>query len=178
MRLYLFALLTVCSLSVSAQKENKFLRAWNALQARLDSSTARKYDPAYIEVPDKPWRVVLRSKSQGYDMSVESEMDESYFIGKGFEVDGGGSLYWSTRLQPPITTSIGFFAGYRGLGFSYAKRVGKKNGNYYSFGTTGARYGLNVRLRDSNTEDVFVDFVAKDGDEPIFESYQVDNYFS
>jgi len=152
-------LLLACPLALSAQQKGKLLQAWNALQARLDSSAQRKVDARYIEVPDKPWRVVLRTKANGIDMKVESVMDHDYLVGKGLD-DDGITVSWDTRINPPVAASAGFYVGYRGLGFSYSTYFRQKTGRYISFSSTGAKYGLNFRLRRFKTSDVFVDLVV------------------
>ena len=91
MRLFLLTLLMACSLTASAQeeslstsaqedslatsaqKENKWVKLWNLFRSHQDAKTHRKYDPDYIEVPNHPWRVVLRSRSQEFGLNMESE---------------------------------------------------------------------------------------------------------
>ena len=57
--LLLLAMLVVCPQASFAQEESKLKRAWEKLQVRLDSATIRKFDADYIEVPKRPWRIVL-----------------------------------------------------------------------------------------------------------------------
>ena len=38
---------------------------FHQLQQYLDNKAKSKVDPSYIEVPDKPWRVILRYKENG-----------------------------------------------------------------------------------------------------------------
>jgi hypothetical protein len=52
-----------------------------------------------------------------------------------------------------VASSVGFWVGYRGTGFSYSKSLTKNAGRYYSFSSTGAKYGFNFRLRRFNTQD-------------------------
>ena len=112
------------------------------VQHFLDSAARAKVDPRYIEVPEKPWRVILRQKSNvvnvDYDNSYEFLRDKVY-------------TDWKLSFNPPTASSIGFWVGYRGTGISYSKSLAKNAGRYYSFSTTGAKYGLNFRLRRFNT---------------------------
>ena len=112
------------------------------VQHFLDSAARAKVDPSYIEVPDKPWRVILRQKSN----VVYVDYDNSYdFLADKVYTD------WKLSFNPPVASSIGFWVGYRGTGISYSKSIAKNAGRYYSFSSTGAKYGLNFRLRRFNT---------------------------
>ena len=170
MRLFLLTLLMACSLTASAQeeslstsaqedslatsaqKENKWVKLWNLFRAHQDAKTHSKYDPDYIEVPNHPWRVVLRSRSQEFSLSMESEMDEY------LNISSIADFNFSTRINPPVAQSLGFFVGYRGLGVSYSPiKLRKKTGTYWSFGTTGGRFGLNCRIRTFSTNDIKIE---------------------
>ena len=52
-----------------------------------------------------------------------------------------------------MASSVGFWVGYRGTGFSYAKSLTKNAGRYYSFSSSGAKYGFKFQLRRFNTQD-------------------------
>jgi hypothetical protein len=60
---------------------------------------------------------------------------------------------WNLCFEPPVASSVGFWVGYRDTGFSYSKSLTKNAGRYYSFSSTGAKYGFNFRLRRFNTKD-------------------------
>ena len=125
------------------------------VQQYLDNKAKSKVDPNYIEVPDKPWRVILRYKENGVDVDYEHGAD---FPATNERAE------WKLCFKPPIATSVGFWVGYRGTGFSYSKSLTKNAGRYYSFSTTGAKYGFNFRLRRFNTEDAEFSAIGyKDG---------------
>ena len=107
------------------------------VQSHLDSTARLKVDQRYIEVPDKPWRVVLRYKETAFD---------AYYNNSIVSVRGNG-IDWKLSFEPPVAASVGFWVGYRGTGVSFAKSLNKKTGTYLSFSTTGAKYGFNMRLR-------------------------------
>ena len=121
------------------------------LQEYLDTKAKKMVDPAYIEVPDKPWRVILRYKENAvdvdYSQNIESPETNEYSD-------------WNLCFEPPVASSIGFWVGYRGTGFSYSKSLTKNAGRYWSFSTTGAKYGFNFRLRRFKTNDAR--FTGKD----------------
>ena len=117
----------------------------------LDNKAKSSVDPSYIEVPDKPWRVILRYKENGVDVDYEHSADFP---------ETNQRTEWKLCFEPPIASSVGFWVGYRGTGFAYSKSLTKNAGRYFSFSSTGAKYGFNFRLRRFKTEDA--KFSAKD----------------
>ena len=134
---------TIDSISTQESKLNLMVRL-HQLQEFLDTKAKAKVDPHYIEVPNKPWRVILRYKENAVDVDYTHSVD---FPGYNEHAD------WNLCFEPPVASSIGFWVGYRGTGFSYSKSLTKNAGRYYSFSTTGAKYGFNFRLRRFNTTD-------------------------
>ena len=112
------------------------------VQNILDTRAKAKVDPAYIEVPDKPWRVILRYKENVVDVDYNQSLD--------FPETNEHS---DVRLcfEPPLAASVGVWVGYRGLGFSISQSLARNAGRYYSISSTGAKYGFNFRLRRFNT---------------------------
>ena len=132
--------------SVSKQngKSNLIARLRQA-QQYLDTKAKKKVDPNYIEVPDKPWRVILRYKENAVDVDYSQSIDIPVY---------NEHSDWNLCFEPPVASSVGFWVGYRGTGFSYSKSLTKNAGRYYSISSTGAKYGFNFRLRRFNTQDV------------------------
>ena len=121
------------------------------LQQYLDSAACRKVDPRYIEVPAKPWRVVVRYKENAVDVNYDNHINHG---GTNEAAD------WQMHFNPPVTSSVGFWVGYRGTGISYSKSLAKNDETYFSFNTTGAKYGFDFWLRQFNTSAVTL--TAKD----------------
>ncbi len=138
------------SVSTEASKPSLMDRI-HEVQQFLNTKAKKKVDPHYIEVPDKPWRVILRYK--------ENVVDVDYYQGIDSPETNEYSD-WNLCFEPPLASSIGFWVGYRGTGFSYSKSLNKNAGRYYSFSTTGAKYGFNFRLRRFNTKEAR--FTARD----------------
>ena len=112
------------------------------LQTYLDSAARRKVDPHYIEVPEKPWRVILRYKENGVNVDYENT----------FEIpEVATRADWKLCFEPPTASSIGFWAGYRGTGVSYSQSLNKNAGRYFSISSTGPKYGFNFRYRRFKT---------------------------
>ena len=136
----------LASLNASAQSDSThtFMGRLHQVQQYLDDKAKSKVDPKYIEVPDKPWRVILRYKENGVNVDYEHSVD---FPATNERAE------WKLCFEPPVASSVGFWVGYRGTGFSYSKSLTKNAGRYYSFSTTGAKYGFNFRLRRFKTDD-------------------------
>ena len=134
---------TIDSVSTQESKPNLMMRI-HQVQKFLDTKAKKKVDPRYIEVPDKPWRVILRYKENAVDVDYSESADMPLY---------NEHSDWNLCFEPPVASSVGFWVGYRGTGFSISKSLTKNAGRYYSFSTTGAKYGFNFRLRRFNTKD-------------------------
>ena len=132
--------------SVRTEKSSTGLMAkLRLVQQFLDNKARRSVDPHYIEVPEKPWRVILRYKETAVNVDYSNSLD---FPEYNEHVD------WKMEFEPPVAASVGFWVGYRGTGISYSQSLVKNAGRYFSISTTGAKYGLNFRLRRFSTDDV------------------------
>ena len=69
----LFICCLMFSMNVAAQ-ENKLalMDQIHQMQQYLDSAAKRKVDARYIEVPAKPWRVILRYKETAFDVDYSN----------------------------------------------------------------------------------------------------------
>ena len=116
----LFICCLMFSMNVAAQ-ENKpaLMDLIHQVQQYLDSAAKRKVDARYIEVPAKPWRVILCYKETAFDVD--------YSNSAGYPAAGDG-VDWQLGFKPPTSPSVGIWAGYRGTGVSYAKSLRKKEG--------------------------------------------------
>lgn len=143
--------------SVSMKDSTKTLMGrLKQLQAFLDKRAKKKVDPNYIEVPDKPWRVMLRFKESMVQVDYDNSMVEPNAP--------QNHLDWSLCFKPPVATSIGFWVGYRGTGISYSFPITKKSGRQFSISSTGAKYGFNFRLRRFSTDETtFSSQIVVDG---------------
>ena len=151
--------------TVSTQKHvPTLIRRFHQLREYLDSAAMRKVDPHYIEVPKKPWRIILREK--------ENVVDVDYY--SYFEQPGTHDVSdWRMCFEPPTAASIGFWVGYRGTGISISTPLTKNAGRYFSISSTGAKYGFNFRLRRFSTSDVSISSTEyKDG--KVVEDYHTD----
>ena len=131
--------------SVSTQEsKTTLMMRLRQVQQFLDTRAKKKVDPHYIEVPNKPWRVILRYKENAVEVDYSQSVDIPAY---------NDHSDWNLCFEPPIASSVGFWVGYRGTGISYSKSLTKNAGRYYSISSTGAKYGFNFRLRRFNTQD-------------------------
>ena len=157
---------TTDSLSTQETKPTLMTRL-HQLQQFLDDRAKKKVDPKYIEVPEKPWRVILRYKENAVDVDYEHSSDYP---------EANERFEWKLCFEPPTAASVGFWVGYRGTGLSFSKSLSKNAGRYWSFSTTGAKYGFNFRLRRFKTEDA--ELSAKDYINGQLEGEPYDTAFS
>ena len=113
----------------------------------LDTKARAQVDPHYIEVPDKPWRVILRYHASVFDVDYSNSAGD---------LSAGDGVDWEMCFEPPMASSIGLWAGYRGTGIGFSKSLRKKQGTTLSFSTTGAKYGASIRLRGFDIDEVTI----------------------
>lgn len=154
----LFGLLVCIVMPVSAQEKDSWAhRTSRNIRQRLDSALFRKVDTTYIEVPKKAWRVILRPKINQIDTRVTSALDDEMIakLSDSWEMDLTGlHLDWLLKLEQPMSTSIGVWVGYRGLGIGYSQSLTKRSGRYFSLSSTGSCYGVTLSVRSFETDDL------------------------
>jgi hypothetical protein len=158
LRYILLCLLMCIVVSVNAQQKDSWARRTTRnIQQRLDSALFRRVDTTYIEVPKKPWRVILRPKINQIDTRVTSIMDDDMIakMGNDWEMDlTGVNVDWLLKLEQPMSTSVGVWVGYRGLGIGYSQSLTKHSGQYFTLSSTGASYGVTLSVRNFETDDL------------------------
>ena len=147
--------------SVSTQESKSKLKArLHQVQQYLDTKARKKVDSNYIEVPEKPWMVVLRYNASMFDVDYSNSAGNP---------SAGDGVDWEICFEPPLASSIGVWAGYRGTGIAISKSLHRKKGTTFSFSTTGAKYGINLRLRAFDIDEVTMTSTVYDGDKVIDE---------
>lgn len=132
--------------SVTTQEsKSSLMDKLHQVQQYLDNKARKKVDSLYIEVPDKPWRVVLRYNEKVFDVDYNNSV---------FDSSTGEGIDWEMCFEPPISSSVGVWAGYRGTGIAISRSLQRKKGTSFSFSTTGAKYGANIRLRGFDIDEV------------------------
>ena len=151
----------------STSLKQTFMEGVQQVQQFLDDRARKKVDPNYIEVPDKPWRVILRYKENAVDVDYSYRLE--------YEEAPNSFMDWDLSFEPPAAASVGIWVGYRGTGVSFSKSLAKNAGRYFSISTTGARYGFNFRLRRFSTKAVEFDMKAHIEGDDDYESHIEDD---
>ena len=145
------AIILICSIQAFSQEGKPWvLRALNSIGTYIDSMTVRGIDQRYIEVPEKPWQVVLKYNANDMDLTATSKLSAEHMAAKGLY----GELNWESAFRPRSASSIGAWVGYRGYGFGYSFSLTRTNGRNFSIGATGSNYGLNLRTRKFSTSEL------------------------
>ena len=100
-----------------------------------DSIVVKGIDPRYIEVPDKPWQIILRTN---VNQTIVSMQTEGTMAGHDYSA--------KPYLKTTPSKHLGLWVGYRGLGMGYSMNVGGDKGRKLTFGCTGGAYGVNVHI--------------------------------
>ena len=112
------------------------------LGALLDSMAVKGLDRRYIDVPEKPWQVILRGNINQSMLSLNASTSHAEEILPFMD----GDMTWEPRIKTNPATYLGLWAGYRGYGIGYSWNVGGDKGRILTFGATGGSYGVNLRI--------------------------------
>ena len=115
----------------------------------IDSATVRGIDTTYIQVPEKPWQVMLRGNANEMTLDIESMF-----------ADDEMRYNWGTDSGTGVGTSLGAWVGYRGYGLGYLFTVGRQKGSNFTIGMGGSNYNVNFRLRRFDTSDADARFTG------------------
>lgn len=156
----IIAVIILCVMSIAgaaAQTDSVRTSVLKTIGRSLDKKAHLKYDASFIEVPDQPWRVILRSKmdENKIDFITNSEW---WFNDELFEMD------MTMTFDSKLNMSTGVWVGYRGLGAAYFYKPGKKPGINFAVSATAAKFGINFRIRDMLIEDVHLKAVENTSD--------------
>jgi len=155
---FLIALVLPLSMAVAQERKPWLVRTVNKLGAFIDTMATRGVDKRYIYVPERPWQLVLKNHINDMDMNVESFVSEQDMA----RYDYKGHYSVKATFKPRFTYNIGLWVGYRGYGLGYNISLSKSNGNSFSIGATGSRYGIYLRTRNLDTKQLKVDLHAED----------------
>lgn len=151
-RIIVIGLLLTGCLQMQGQERKKpwVLRALNAVKTYIDSSAVKGIDTRYLEVPEKPWAVMLKSNANDMDLRSKTHMSEDLLALHSIQ----GDLHFETKLEPQREVSLGAWIGYRGYGLGYSYSLQRSKGRNFSIGATGANYGFNLRIRSFSTDEM------------------------
>lgn len=161
-----------CNLVLAQEKKNWVLRNLGKLGAFIDTMTVRGIDPSYIEVPQKPWQLILRYNTNDMHMTSRTKIDQEQLAARGLE----GELNWETTIKPMATTSVGAWIGYRGYGLGYSYSFNKQQGQDFAFSATGSNYSVSIHLRRFKTSEMGVHVWGYDEDGTVDETFDGESF--
>jgi hypothetical protein len=139
----LVAMLIIC---VNAMAGGGVFSLVKKVGTLIDSMSVRGVDRRYIDAPEKPWQLILRSNVSQTIMSMKSD-----------GLAAGEDYDFNTTFKTVPSQYIGLWAGYRGYGFGYTVNVGGDKGSYLTFGATGGAFGINVRIHSFDSSKPIID---------------------
>jgi len=158
-------LLMGCIQMQAQERKPWMLRALSAVKTYIDSSAVKGIDTRYLEVPEKPWAVMLKFNANDMDLRSTTYLSEEELAAHNVE----GELNFESKFEPENEISIGAWIGYRGYGLGYSYSLQRTKGRNFSIGATGANYGFNLRIRSFSTDELSAHFWGGSKDEPIDE---------
>lgn len=129
--------------------EETLKKAMTKAMTKIDTIVSKGVNRQYIEIPKRPWQVIVRSNLN----QASIDMSKSHLSSTENSLDN--TLTFSPSFRTKVMTSIGVWAGYRGYGIGISMTPGKK-GSYIVLSALGARYGVQIRYRsfDQKVADV------------------------
>ena len=153
---FLISLALPLAMAIAQERKPFLVRAVNKIGAFIDTMATRGIDKRYIYVPERPWQLVLKNHINDMDMNIKSNVtrDGAENFKEHYE--------WQSTIKPKFTYNIGLWVGYRGYGLGYNFALSKSNGNSFSIGATGSRYGIYLRTRSLETRELDVSVQGED----------------
>ena len=133
---YLMITALVCCFAGEGRAQKKGF--WKSIVPYFASSNVKGVDPAYITQPDKPWALVLNSNTGRTDLEVSSTMKLQ---------TNKEDLTISLDIKPPVSSSIGMWAGYRGWGAGYSLSLSGNSGYNFDLNMVSTSYGINLSIK-------------------------------
>ncbi|MBQ9357166.1 MAG: DUF4421 family protein [Prevotella sp.] len=101
----------------------------------IDSMSVKKVDRRYIDVPEKPWHIIVRGN---VNQSIVNMRTVGTMAGMDYSA--------KPHLKTEPSRYLGLWAGYRGLGIGFTKNVGGDKGSYFTVAANGRVYSANLRI--------------------------------
>ena len=149
-----------CLLMQAQEQKPWVLKALHAVKTYIDSSAVKGIDPKYLEVPEKPWALVIKTNVNDMNLTSTTKMSEELLATHMV----AGEMNFESKFKPDRELSIGAWIGYRGYGFGYSYSLQRSKGRNFSIGATGANYGFNLRTRSFNTDELAAHYWGNDGE--------------
>ena len=140
-------------------------KSLDKVETYIDSSTVKNMDLVYVEEPERPWAVELRTDANETTMKMHTDFDFA---------DGTHGGINSTSSNG-FSMSLGAWIGYRGYGFGWSKELTGGDGSTFSLSASGRSYGVNFRIRSYNSN--MPEFMPSTEDPIRVRSLFLDGYY-
>lgn len=160
-------LMLPATLHAEELSESKPAKGWGLLgkvKSFIDTMAVKGIDRNYIDVPERPWQVILHGNVNQSGLKMSSTIN-----GEALFTNTKGDIEWEPSFKTTPSTYAGFWVGYRGYGFGYSWNLGGDNGQALSFNITGGRYGVNLHIHhyENNEPEVsYAGFMRGSANEP------------
>lgn len=155
----------LCNQVQAQEKKNWLFRQVGNLAAFVDKMSVTGIDTNYINIPEKPWQVILRYNANDMLLRSSTKMDLQPLT----EGEESAEMNWGTIISPRTSSSIGFWVGYRGYGLGYSLSLSEGHGRNFRFSATGSRYSISLRLRRFKTDELGIRLSGYDPEEGAFD---------
>lgn len=109
------------------------------VETLIDSMSVKGIDRHYIDMPEKPWQLIVRGN---VSQTIVNMTTEGHMAGEKYSAN--------PYLETTPAEYTGLWVGYRGYGLGYMVNVGGDKGSYFTIGLTGGAFGLNLRIHSFN----------------------------
>ena len=141
------------------------LRIVKGVLSFIDTMTVKGKDRSYIEVPKRPWQVIVHGNINQSYLKLKSTID-----GGSMFADIVGDLNWEPHIKTDPATYAGIWAGYRGYGLGYSWNISGDKGSILTFGAMGGSYGINLRIhrfKNDTPEVYYAGHFLENLDDPV-----------
>ena len=145
-------MIALCAMLISsigmAQEEGGKKNILHHVKKIADATMVHGVDTNYINTPEQPWQISIKSRVAQTDLQMHSTIDGAELFDGGGTMPlimGVGDMATDPRIMTRVSTSLGVKVGYKGLSASYSFPVGGDKGQNLSLRTAGRWYSLNLR---------------------------------
>jgi len=151
----IFIILVALLVCLNASAQEGLPGLLRKAKTMVDSMSVKKVDRRYIDVPEKPWRIIVRGN---VNQSIVNMRTVGTMAGMDYSA--------KPHLKTEPSRYLGLWAGYRGLGMGFTKNVGGDKGSYFTVGANGRVYSASLRIHSfenhSPNFDLNSDLISED----------------
>lgn len=135
-----FFILVLClNVCGQAMAQKSLVSLVKKVETLIDSMSVKDIDRHYIDMPEKPWQLIVRGN---VSQTIVNMTTEGHMAGEKYSAN--------PYLETTPAEYTGLWVGYRGYGLGYMVNVGGDKGSYFTIGLTGGAFGLNLRIHSFN----------------------------